>query len=121
VEAGVVPICPKPLTSGAKAGGRFGRQDFVYRPESDTNRCPAGEMLSLQQQRDEIEAGYPAEELGFWAETAKRWAAGLEPERLAYAVRGGAKKQARDVFVFMINGAKRRAPAATMTLQRLVG
>ena len=45
-EAGVVPICPKPLTSGAKAGGRFGKQDFVYDPPSDTYRCPAGETMT---------------------------------------------------------------------------
>ena len=34
---------PKPLTSGAKAEGRFGKQDFVYLPEQDVYRCPAGE------------------------------------------------------------------------------
>ncbi|WP_374943719.1 IS1182 family transposase [Sphingomonas sp.] len=45
-DSGIVPILPKPLTSGAKAGGRFGKQDFVYQPESDTYRCPAGEMLT---------------------------------------------------------------------------
>ena len=28
--AGVTPLVPKPLTSGAKADGRFGKQDFVY-------------------------------------------------------------------------------------------
>ena len=28
--AGVTPLVPKPLTSGAKAHGRFGKQDFVY-------------------------------------------------------------------------------------------
>ena len=27
---GVTPYVPKPLTSGAKAEGRFGKQDFVY-------------------------------------------------------------------------------------------
>src|SRR5208337_135926 len=27
---GVTPILPKPLTSGAKADGRFGKQDFSY-------------------------------------------------------------------------------------------
>ena len=31
-EAGITAVCPKPLTSGAKAGGRFGKQDFVYQP-----------------------------------------------------------------------------------------
>ena len=43
--AGVRPIVPKPLTSGAKADGRFGKQDFIYQPETDTYRCPAGEQL----------------------------------------------------------------------------
>ena len=41
---GVTPYVPKPLTSGAKAKGRFGKQDFTYRPE--TYRCPAGETLT---------------------------------------------------------------------------
>jgi hypothetical protein len=36
---------PKPLTSNAKADGRYGKQDFVYLPEEDTYRCPAGEQL----------------------------------------------------------------------------
>ena len=36
---------PKPMTSGAKSEGRFGKQDFVYLPEEDVYRCPAGEKL----------------------------------------------------------------------------
>jgi Transposase DDE domain/Transposase domain (DUF772) len=43
--AGVTPIVPKPLTSAAKADGRFGKQDFIYQSETDTYRCPAGEQL----------------------------------------------------------------------------
>ncbi len=43
---GVTPLVPKPLTSGAKARGRFGKQDFVYRPDQDVYRCPAGEALT---------------------------------------------------------------------------
>ena len=43
---GIVPILPKPLTSGAKADGRFGKQDFVYQAGSDTYRCPAGETMT---------------------------------------------------------------------------
>ena len=42
---GATPILPKPLTSGAKADGRFGKQDFVYLPDEDAYRCPAGERL----------------------------------------------------------------------------
>jgi len=45
-EAGIVPILPKPLTSGAKADGRWGKQDFVYQSNSDTYRCPAGETMT---------------------------------------------------------------------------
>ena len=37
---------PKPLTSGAKAEGRFGKQDFVYFARDDVYRCPAGERLT---------------------------------------------------------------------------
>jgi arsenate reductase-like glutaredoxin family protein len=44
--AGVTPLVPKPLTSGAKADGRFGKQDFVYDPSEDVYRCPAGETLT---------------------------------------------------------------------------
>jgi transposase len=43
---GVTPYLPKPLTSGAKADGRFGKQDFVYIPDDDVYRCPAGERLT---------------------------------------------------------------------------
>ena len=43
---GVTPYVPKPLTSGAKADGRFGKQDFVYIPAEDVYGCPAGERLS---------------------------------------------------------------------------
>jgi hypothetical protein len=35
---GVTPYVPKPLTSGSKAAGRFGKRDFVYIPEEDAYR-----------------------------------------------------------------------------------
>jgi len=43
---GIITLLPKPLTSGAKAAGRFGKQDFTYLPEPDEYRCPAGERLT---------------------------------------------------------------------------
>jgi len=43
---GVTPYVPKPLTSGTKAEGRFGKQDFIYVSENDTYRCLAGEALT---------------------------------------------------------------------------
>ena len=45
VRSGIAPLVPKPMTSGAKADGRFGKQDFVYLPDEDAYRCPAGETL----------------------------------------------------------------------------
>src|SRR6516164_7656339 len=45
-EAGLTPLVPKPLTSGAKAEGRFGKQDFIYNAAEDEYRCPAGQRLT---------------------------------------------------------------------------
>jgi hypothetical protein len=45
-EAAITVTLPKPLTSGAKSEGRFGKQDFVYLPEEDVYLCPAGELLT---------------------------------------------------------------------------
>ena len=45
-EAGITTLVPKPLTSGSKAEGRFGKQDFVYIAEDDEYRCPAGQRLT---------------------------------------------------------------------------
>src|SRR2546427_12737388 len=44
-EAGITVTLPKPQTSGAKSGGRFGKQDFAYLPEDDAYRCAAGAQL----------------------------------------------------------------------------
>ena len=47
-DAGICVMLPKPLTSGAKAAGRFGKQDFVYVAADDVYRCPAGELLTYR-------------------------------------------------------------------------
>src|SRR5215471_359127 len=47
-DAGITVTLPKPMTSGAKADGRFGKQDFVYVPMEDVYRCPAGEKLTYR-------------------------------------------------------------------------
>ena len=44
-DAGITVTLPKPQTSGSKAEGRFGKQDFVYLPAEDVYLCPAGERL----------------------------------------------------------------------------
>src|SRR4029450_7617302 len=51
-EADITVTLPKPLTSGAKSEGRFGKQDFVYLPEEDVYRCPAGERLPYRYQNE---------------------------------------------------------------------
>ena len=52
-QADIIVTLPKPMTSGAKADGRFGKQDFVYLASEDVYRCPAGERLSYRFTREE--------------------------------------------------------------------
>ena len=47
-DAGIAVTLPKPMTSGAKSDGRFGKQDFVYNAAEDVYRCPAGEKLTYR-------------------------------------------------------------------------
>jgi transposase len=47
-EAGITVTLPKPMTSGAKAKGRFGKQDFRYIADEDLYICPAGERLTYR-------------------------------------------------------------------------
>jgi transposase len=52
-DAGITVTLPKPQTSGAKAEGRFGKQDFVYDAANDVYRCPAGERLTYRYTTEE--------------------------------------------------------------------
>ena len=45
-QGGVTAYVPSISTSGAKAEGRFGKQDFVYIADEDVYRCPGGEGLT---------------------------------------------------------------------------
>ncbi|MDQ0572318.1 transposase [Variovorax paradoxus] len=42
-NAGITTFVPKPMTSNAKAEGRFDKSDFIYIAKDDEYRCPAGE------------------------------------------------------------------------------
>jgi len=44
-EAGITVFVAKTSTSGAKAEGRFDKDDFIYDAQHDEYRCPAGERL----------------------------------------------------------------------------
>lgn len=52
-EAGITVTLPKPMTSGAKSEGRFGKQDFVYLSGEDAYRCLAGERLTYRYSNEE--------------------------------------------------------------------
>src|SRR5215510_13858821 len=52
-QADITVTLPKPMTSGAKSEGRFGKQDFFYLPTEDAYRCPAGEKLTYRYTNEE--------------------------------------------------------------------
>lgn len=54
-NAGITAYVPKPMTSIAKADGRFGKDDFIYDGDNDEYRCPAGERLIWRYQTVEKE------------------------------------------------------------------
>jgi hypothetical protein len=47
-QAGVRLYIPRRQTSGAKAKGRFGKQDFVHVPGADIYICPGGKRLTYR-------------------------------------------------------------------------
>ena len=70
----------------------------------------------LMESKPDVETGYSAKELKQWADRARIWAAGGEPDDLPRVEKTVAKKTPRDVFIYFINGAKERAPAAAVAL-----
>ena len=74
-------------------------------------------MMSDAQQ----ETGYEEGALDAWAERARQWAAGGAPGDLPTLEEAPAQGKPRDVFVYFINGAKERAPAAAMAFLKRLG
>jgi hypothetical protein len=60
--------------------------------------------------------GYPAKALDAWAERLRLWSAGDMPKGLEAPIGKAAKKEARDVFFYVISGFKEKNPAAAMSL-----
>ena len=52
-DAGVAAIVPKPMTSNARAEGRFDKTDFIYIASSDEYQCPAGQRAVHRFSREE--------------------------------------------------------------------
>jgi uncharacterized protein YecE (DUF72 family) len=75
----------------------------------------------LQKAEAELPTGYSDETLDLWAERARLWSSGGDPKDLPHVHSvGGETPRPRDCFIFMINGAKERAPAGAIALlQRL--
>jgi uncharacterized protein YecE (DUF72 family) len=70
----------------------------------------------LQTTREEEPAGYSAKELDRWAGVARDWAAGKNVPGLDYVSDAPAEAKPRDVFAFVISGAKVRNPLAAQAL-----
>ncbi len=80
--------------------------DFVY--------------VRLENAQEGHPQGYSPAELDRWAEAARCWSEGGRPEGLPYVTDDQPPVVPRETYIFMINGAKVRAPAAaTALLQRL--
>jgi uncharacterized protein YecE (DUF72 family) len=75
----------------------------------------------LQRTREKAATGYPPAELDRWAERAQVWASMGAPDDLPQVHSKPAKKKKRPVFIYMISGAKIRAPAAAMALIERLG
>lgn len=52
-DAGIAALVPKPMTSNAKAEGRFDKTDFIYIARADEYQCPAGQRAIHRFSREE--------------------------------------------------------------------
>jgi uncharacterized protein YecE (DUF72 family) len=72
--------------------------------------------LRLQAAAAEIDTGDRPEALADWCTMAKAWQNGEAPASVPQFAPDAAAPQPRDVFIYVINGAKERAPAAAEAL-----
>ena len=70
----------------------------------------------LQNASEAEKIGYPESELSQWRQRAESWAKGDRPGDLPLIAEAPAKAGERDVFIYMINGFKPKAPFAAMAL-----
>lgn len=74
----------------------------------------------LMRSNARLRAGYTPRALDEWHSRVLAWSKGESPADLPYVGGSAAPRQPRDVFVYFIDGAKERAPAAaTALLERL--
>lgn len=75
----------------------------------------------LMSSRPAIPTGYSDAELDAWAGHARCWINGEDPRVLPHVSDEAVPNQPRDVFIYFINGAKERAPAAAGALLGRLG
>lgn len=105
------------------------REHRVATVFTDSDQYPSFADLSadfvyarLMRARAELATGYDDAALEAWARRARDWSRGGQPADLPAVSAAAAGRTARDVFVYFINGAKERAPAAARALiERLRG
>ena len=77
-------------------------------------------VARLQCASEDEPIGYAPKVLDAWAQRAKAWAKGEMPADLPL-IGEPAEARPRDVFIFMINGFKPKAPAAAKALLERLG
>ena len=75
----------------------------------------------LQRTREDEAAGYSADALDRWAAVIRDWSEGRNPDDLNYVSHARAPATPREVFAFVISGAKVRNPAAAQALIARLG
>lgn len=91
---------------------------FADSDEHPSFADPTGPLVYARLMRAQTEEahGYPSAELDAWAERARTWARGDTPADLPHIDTPPANTGPREVYVYFINGAKERAPAAAQVL-----
>jgi hypothetical protein len=52
-DAGITALVPRPMTSNARAEGRFDKTDFIYIARADEYQCPAGQRAIYRYTSDD--------------------------------------------------------------------
>jgi uncharacterized protein YecE (DUF72 family) len=75
--------------------------------------------VRLQRCSEDVETGYSTDTLKIWAERLRKWSKGHAPDDLPVLHEPEEDSpSSRDVFVYMINGFKPKAPIAAMALMQ---
>lgn len=108
---------------------KLARKHKVATVFTDSDEYPSfaditGDLVYARLMRSsaKLKTGYGPKALDQWVAHVRSWSKGGDPEDLPHAGDAPAPRAAsRDVFVYFINGAKERAPAAAMALIERLG